>query len=403
MRNGVQTIPAVPELAPEERTPRVLIVLEIVDLLKQRVVQLEEIVQQLRDEIAILKGQKPRPQIAPSRLEQTGPPRPPPEGAKRPGSQKRSKNAELTIHETVEMKVLDAPPGSVIKGYEDFIVQELIIEPRNTRYRRQRVETPDGRSLLAALPQGVGSSFGPKLISYILHQYHHCGVTQPLLLEALLEYGIDISAGELSRILTERKEDFHQEKAELLPAGLAVSGYVGVDDTGARHQGHNGYCTAIGNDLFVSFESTDSKSRLNFLEVLRRPHTDYVINDVAVGYWEQQHLATGLIDQLCQEPQQFADTPTWQARLLELQITGERQVRTATEGALLGSLIAHGVSAELVILSDGAPQFDVLVHASCWVHAERPLVRMVPYNEANRVAIERVRQEIWELYRDLKG
>jgi len=41
--------------------------------------------------------------------------------------------------------------------------------------------------------------------------------------------GIDISAGELSRILTEGKNVFHQEKAELLPTALAVSSYVQVE------------------------------------------------------------------------------------------------------------------------------------------------------------------------------
>ena len=78
-------------------------------------------------------------------------------------------------------------------------------------------------------------------------------------------------------------------------------------------------------------------------------------------------------------------------------------MRIATEGALLGQLIAQGVSPELVILSDGAAQFDVLVHASCWVHAERPLARLVPYNEKHRAAIEQLRQQIWELYQDLKA
>jgi hypothetical protein len=70
---------------------------------------------------------------------------------------------------------------------------------------------------------------------------------------------------------------------------------------------------------------------------------------------------------------------------------------------LLGSLIAHGVSPELMVLSDGAGQFTILVHAACWVHAERPLARMIPYNEEHRLAIEPVRQQIWELYRDLKA
>jgi hypothetical protein len=49
---------------------------------------------------------------------------------------------------------------------------------------------------------------------------------------------------------------------------------VGVDDTGARHQGQTGSCLHIGNDRFAYFESTDSKSRLNFLSILRQPHTD---------------------------------------------------------------------------------------------------------------------------------
>ncbi len=62
-----------------------------------------------------------------------------------------------------------------------------------------------------------------------------------------------------------------------------------------------------------------------------------------------------------------------------------------------------GVSPKLVILSDGAPQFDILVHALCWVHAERPLARMLPFNDKHRAAIEQVREQIWELYKDLKA
>jgi hypothetical protein len=113
-----------------------------------------------------------------------------------------------------------------------------------------------------------GSHYGPTLTSYILHQYHN-GLTQPLLLEQLHDFGIDISAGQLERMLTQGKEVFHQEKAEVLQVGLMVSTYIGVDDTGARHQGQNGYCTVIGNDWFTCFESTTSKSRLNVLQVLQ--------------------------------------------------------------------------------------------------------------------------------------
>jgi hypothetical protein len=89
-------------------------------------------------------------------------------------------------------------------------------------------------------------------------------------------------------ILTEGKDQFHQEKAEILRVGLAVSKFIHTDDTGARHQGKNGYCTQIGNAWFAWFESTSSKSRINFLQLLRCGNTDYVLNSEAFAYMESQ-------------------------------------------------------------------------------------------------------------------
>jgi hypothetical protein len=394
-----------PPIPDAERTPLVEALLAIIDAQQQHIRQLEETVQHLRDEIAILKGQKPRPQIAPSRLE--APPAQPPAapGDQRPGSQKRSKKASFLTPVEVTIPFPDPPPGAVSHGYEEYFVQELVLQGQVTRYLRERIVTPDGQTLLAPLPDDVlpGSHYGPTLIAYILYQHHQCHVTQPLLLEQLRELGIDISAGQIHRILTENKGGFHQEKAEVLAAGLEASSYVGVDDTGARHEGQNGYCTAIGNDLFAYFESTDSKSRLNFLKVLRGPAAAYAINEVALAYWQRQKLPQGLIEALGAGPRQFSDEAAWQARLQEVAVTAERHVLIATEGALLGQVIEQGASPELVILSDGAPQFDILVHASCWVHAERPLARAIPYNEAHRAALEQVRQQLWELYQDLKA
>jgi hypothetical protein len=386
-----------PEIPDSESTP---LVRQLLDLLQQQ----QEIIQQLRDEIARLKGLKTRPLIAPSPLEVS--PRPLREpGQKRPGSAKRLKTALLTITDEVVVPLIDPPPGSVFKGYEDFVVQDLIIRPQIILYRRERWLTPDGQNRVAELPADVqpDSHFGPTLISFIIHQYHHQHVTQPLLWEQLDQLGIDISTGQLSRILTEGKDTFHQEKIELLPAGLAASTYVQVDDTGARHQGHNGFCTHIGNELFAYFESTDSKSRQNFLEVLRGADTDYTINESAVAYWQRQKLSQVVIERLMAGARWWADTATWQAHLNEQQVIDPRHVRIATEGALLGSLIAHGVSPELTVLSDGAGQFDVFVHALCWLHVERPLERLVPHNEKHRAAIEQIRQGIWELYAGLKA
>jgi hypothetical protein len=43
----------------------------------------------------------------------------------------------------------------------------------------------------------------------------------------------------------------------------------------------------------------------------------------------------------------------------------------ATEGALWGSIKAHGFLPDTVLVSDDAGQFAVGRHALCWIHAER--------------------------------
>src|SRR6185437_17013557 len=125
-----------PDIPEPERTPLVEQLLDIIALQQERIQQLEERIQQLQDEIARLKGLKARPRIAPSTLET--PPRPPRDpNAKRPGSAQRSKTAQLTITEDVVVPLDDCPDEAVFKGYEDFVVQDLILKPRVIRYRRE--------------------------------------------------------------------------------------------------------------------------------------------------------------------------------------------------------------------------------------------------------------------------
>ena len=173
---------------------------------------------------------------------------------KRPGSTKRHKTAELPIHETkVIQPIEEIPPGSEFKGYQDYTVQELIVRPHNILYRLVRWKTPTGEYLRGKLPEAVlqMGHFGLTLKSYLLYQYHHCHVTQPKLLQQMDEWGIDISSGQLNRILVEDQEKYHGEKQDILRVGLRVSSYINTDDTGARHQGVNSYCTQIGNEWFA--------------------------------------------------------------------------------------------------------------------------------------------------------
>ena len=116
--------------------------------------QLEEANQQLRDEIAKLKGQKTRPDIKPSVLEATKPTTEGQKAVKRPGSAKRPKTAELTIHREVPLHPEGLPEGATFRCFEPYVVQELIIKNENTRYLRARYDLPGGGSVLAPFPEG---------------------------------------------------------------------------------------------------------------------------------------------------------------------------------------------------------------------------------------------------------
>ena len=63
----------------------------------------------------------------------------------------------------------------------------------------------------------------------------------------------------------------------------------------------------------------------------------------------------------------------------------------ATEGALWGSVKAHGLLKDTVIVSDDAGQFDVGHHALCWVHAERLVHKLDAFTDQHRAAQQRMR------------
>jgi hypothetical protein len=373
---------------------------QLVAQLLARVAALEEENRQLREENARLKGLPKRPKLAPGGMEQASGPDQPAE-ARRRGRKGRGGRRTPPVTEERTLRVT-APPGSRRKGYEPYTVQDLLLSPLVIRYRRERWVTPDGREVVAPLPPEVAGHFGPGIVRFALMQHVQGQVTVERLLAQLRALGVRIAKGQLVALLTARKDAFHAETDAILEAGLATARWVTVDDTGARHAGCNQHTTHIGDDRFAWFATRPSKSRLNFLELLRAGHPDYVLNAAATAYMLEHGVPETVITTLLtHERRSFVEEAAWHAHLEALRL-GAWQRRLVTEAAVVGAIVARGLLTDTVIVSDDAGQFNVLTHALCWIHAERHLRRLVCVTAEQQRLVDLQRQLVWWLYADLK-
>lgn len=375
----------------------------LVARLLARMATLAEENRQLRDENARLKDLPKRPKLAPGGMDQaTGPDQP---AATKAGCRLRRKarRGRRTLPATAaRILAVTAPPGSRRKGYECYTVQDLVLSSQVIRYRRERWLTPDGREIIAPLPPEVAGHFGPGVVRYILMQHIQGQVAVERLRVQLTSLGIRIAKGRIVALLTAHKNAFHAEKDAILEAGLATARGVTVDDTGARHAGCNQCATHIGDDRFARFATRPSRSRLSFLDLLRAGHPDYVLNAAAVAYMLEHGVPETIITApLGHKRQSFADEAAWSAHLRAFRL-GAWQRRLVTEAAVVGAIVARGLLADTVIVSDDAGQFDVFAHALCWIHAERHLRRVVCATTEQQRLVDLQRRLVWWLYADLK-
>ena len=366
--------------------------------------------QAVKDELARYKKLPPRPPQKPSGMEKATDLPDAGAGGTKDGRSTRRRGSnldKLKINRTVVLKA-DAPAGSRRKGYEEIVIQDLAFHPLVTCYRRERWETPDGQSVIAPLDPGIVGGYGPHLHRLILTLHFQGQMTCARILALLNGAGVVISKRQVVRLLVVGLEKFRAEDEEVSTAGLSGSRFVTVDDTGARHKNKSGFTTQIGSDRFTVFRTGLTKSRLAFLRNLLGGAARYVVNQQALVYMRANSLPQAALDKLAGcAVRVFPSHQDWMRGLNELGMTGlsvtPDPVRVASEGALWGAICEEGRLGDLVIVSDGAGQFRVGVHAQCWVHADRLVHKLVPANEIQRRAIEVARRMVWWFYDLLKN
>ena len=364
--------------------------------------------QRLRDEIARLKALPPRPPHKPSGMEKATDR--PEGGAKRDedGASKRRRGpgvSKLSIDRTETLSV-EAPAGSRHKGFEDIIVQDLMLKAETTHYRRERWETPDGERLIARLPPGIVGSCGPHLHRLVLMLHFQGQMTCERIVALLTGLGLAISKRQVVRLVTEKLDSFRAEDEAVLRAGLASAPFVTVDDTGARHAGKSCFTTHIGSDRFAAFRTGQGKSRLAFLSRLLGGAARYVINTAAIAYMRGANLPQDVIDKLASHASlAFGAHQQWMEHLralgiADLRVTPTRCGSSAKRrcgGRSRTRACSDKPSSSPMTLASSASAFTRSVRSTpsaSSISLSPPTIR--------KAAVEVARRMIWWFYRRLK-
>jgi hypothetical protein len=136
---------------------------------------------------------------------------------------------------------------------------------------------------------------------------------------------------------------------------------------------------------------------------MRAGHLDFAINMDAICYMHERKLPQKAYNSIVDNMDKiFANDSQWHDFLAENGIVKDRHVQIATEGVLIGSIIEHGISKHLVIVSDDAGQFNVLLHELCWIHANRAIDKVIAFSDQAQKDLDTVKDQVWLLYEGLK-
>lgn len=368
-------------------------------------------IQRWRDEVNRLKGEQGQPKI------KANTPKPPPadhssEKERRQPRQhsKGGKNANIRIdrEQVVEVDRASLPEDAKFKGYEDVVVQDILLHTDNVCFRKEKYYAASTRKTYRAeLPPGYEGQFGPGIKALTLAMYFGMGSSEPKILEFFANVGIQISDGELSNLLIKEQDPFHAEKDAVYEAGLGSSPWQHTDDTQTRVNGQNQHCHVVCNPLYTAYQTRPTKERLTVLDVLRNGRERvFRLNQEALGYLENVQLSKAARQTLLNwSSEEDLDEATFLKRLDGLLPILGRQPRKAIIDA--AAIAAYHTETDFpvvrALICDDAPQFNWLTYEMmlCWVHEGRPYKKLLPVVALHRERLDDFLKRFWEYYDQL--
>lgn len=385
--------------------------LNLVESLNQEKLELKKQLQQSKDEVNLLKGEQPKPNIKPNKNRSQSTNHSSENERKRPKKRKKSSKVDRIItHETricpVQNSIL--PPDAIFKGHERVTVQDIKFEAHNILFLKEKYYSPSqNKTFLAPLPTGYEGEFGPNIKTMSIKLYFDSNMTQPKILDLYNDANIFISAGQLSNFLIKNHQSFHKEKDDIYEAGLRSSPWQHIDDTRTRVNGNNQYCQIVCNPLYTAYFTTENKTRLTIVDVLRNfKERVFLLNDEAFSYINMFRLPASVVQTLRSFPLNLQLNEEEFSSLLNQHLPklGPQQRTHVLDAA---AVAAYHTQMEFpivqLLICDDAPQFKIitLLLALCWIHDGRHYKKLNPCIPSNRTVLKSFMDSYWDFYSQL--
>lgn len=228
------------------------------------------------------------------------------------------------------------------------------------------------------------------------------GMTEPAIERFFKTHGVYISSGTISKIITIDVGPFHQEKKDIIDAGLSITNYQHLDDTSSRVNGKNYQTHILCNPFFTAYTTLPTRDRLAVIEVLSNGDLKFCINEATYTLMQKLGLSEKRLTQLKSLQLEPILMTREEIDIFMKSIFSETHRHLTSQKIILeaAAIVAYQQSKKKIpiLLTDGALQFRLITeyHALCWIHEGRHYRKLTPIIPIHYDILKTFQKSFWD-------